>query len=264
MNTEVVKEWLLQQIEEGKQDKMPPAVKEYLDQNQGLSEEIKGLQTIWQKLEDISTPLPSQKMHDGFYKMLATQKQKEDRRFGVLWQKWWTNLNTFELKPQHVVFASLIVLGGFFLGRMSNPNHHQIDVLTQEVQQMREMMMLTLIEQPSVGKRLQAVNMTQELENVDDKIIQALFTTLLNDPNVNVRLVTIDALLNFSDQPKVREGLIEAIAQQQSPMIQLALAEAMIILKEKRSVPQLEALIESDTVEVEIKEQLENMVQLLM
>jgi hypothetical protein len=67
--------------------------------------------------------------------------------------------------------------------------------------------------------------------------------TLNNDPNVNVRLTTLEALTHFARDPVVREGLIQSILQQESPLVQAALADVMLRLQEKRAIPSFKKLL---------------------
>ena len=97
-------------------------------------------------------------------------------------------------------------------------------------------MVLTLLDQPSANKRLQAVNEVNKLSSVTKTITKALFSTLNNDTNVNVRLSAIEALANYTEIPEVREGLIASIMNQKSPMVQIALADLMVKLQEKKAV----------------------------
>jgi hypothetical protein len=65
-------------------------------------------------------------------------------------------------------------------------------------------------------------------------------------------------LRQFADEPQVREGLIQSITRQESPLVQIALADVMVGLQEKRSVKQLQRLLEQEnldeTVKIKIKE----------
>ena len=74
-------------------------------------------------------------------------------------------------------------------------------------------------------------------------MIDALLATLNNDPNVNVRLSTLDALAHLANHPEVREGLIQSIAQQDSPLLQSAIADVMLKLQEKRAVKSFRELL---------------------
>ena len=78
--------------------------------------------------------------------------------------------------------------------------------------------MLNMLEKESTSERLKAVNLTQGMDNASEKVVEALLQTLNNDPNVNVRLSALEALFPYASNPKVREGLIQSISQQESPL----------------------------------------------
>jgi HEAT repeat protein len=99
------------------------------------------------------------------------------------------------------------------------------------------------------------------LKNVNDKVIVALFTTLNNDENENVRLATLDALVRFADNPKVREGLVASLLRQDSELMQVALANVMLQLQEKRSVTPLKKLLEIKNINTMVKKKLEQTVK---
>jgi hypothetical protein len=40
--------------------------------------------------------------------------------------------------------------------------------------------------------------------------------------------VTVEGIVRFADDPAGREGLVRSIAQQESPLVQLALADVMV------------------------------------
>src|SRR5690606_31156366 len=91
----------------------------------------------------------------------------------------------------------------------------------------------------SVTDRLQGTQLPRQMERPDEKIIEALNQTLLYYSNVNVRLSAIQTMIHFADNPKVREYLIRAIPFQTDPLVQLALAEVMLALKDKRAVEEI-------------------------
>ena len=81
------------------------------------------------------------------------------------------------------------------------------------------MMMLSLLENPSATERLRAVGYTKNLNDANGRVIDALLTTLNNDPNVNVRLVTLEALAELAHDPRAREGLVQSLTKQESPLV---------------------------------------------
>jgi HEAT repeat protein len=120
----------------------------------------------------------------------------------------------------------------------------ELEALTAQVHEMREMMMLSLLQNPAASERLRAVSYTSEIRYVNPNIAAALLATLNNDPNVNVRLTTLEALTHFARDPVVREGLIQSILQQDSPLVQAALADAMLKLQEKRAIQPFKKLLQ--------------------
>jgi HEAT repeat protein len=102
------------------------------------------------------------------------------------------------------------------------------------------------------------------MSNVDMKVIGALFTTLNEDPNVNVRLATLEALVKLSGEPKVREGLVKSIELQESPMMQSAIADAMVKLQEKSSVKSLQKLLGKKDLNQMVKTNIQKSIQQLI
>jgi hypothetical protein len=128
---------------------------------------------------------------------------------------------------------------------------------------MRELIMLSLINEPVATQRLKAVNLAMDAQNVDDKVIHALLNTLNTDENVNVRLAAVEVLLRYTGNPVVRQGLVEAIPNQKNATIQYALAEVMVIIHEKKSVEKLQELLNQENVEEGVKDKIKESIQKL-
>lgn len=250
MNCEHAKErltgWLSNQLPESERK----AIDNHLAECGDCRQEFETDKQLWQLLGKASaTPEPGEAMREGFYAMLDTFKETEARKSRNSWQdfakklqQWWT--------PQlalRVAYSVCLLSVGLFVGYWLNrPQDVKMETLTAEVQQMRQMMMLSLIENPSATERLKAVSYTKEITEVDDKVLNALFTTLNNDPNVNVRLVTLEALADLAHDPHVREGLVLSLSKQESPLVQVALADVMVKLQEKRSIKAFRQMLRRD------------------
>ena len=165
-----------------------------------------------------------------------------------------------------LALASVILFlgfaGGYWFQRPSGGG--DVAALTEEVSELKEMMMLSLLEKESATDRLRAVSLTSELGKASDKVTNALFSTLNNDPNVNVRLAALEALIPFTSDSKVREGLVRSIAFQDSPLVQVNLAELMAAMQEKKSVSELKKLAESDRTPKEVKEKIKKSIEVLI
>jgi hypothetical protein len=124
----------------------------------------------------------------------------------------------------------------------SNDSTAQIAAMRIEMHDLREMVSLSLMQQQSATERLKGVTWTGQLDRPSGEIVSALLDALVHDPNVNVRLATIDALERFASREDVRRGTIRAVAQQPSPLVQIALIDFMVKTNERESVPALRRL----------------------
>src|SRR5471030_1199774 len=125
-------------------------------------------------------------------------------------------------------------------------------------------MVLTMLDNPLASERMKAVNYTSNLRDVDKRVIDALLATLNNDPNVNVRLSTLEALAALGNHPEVRTGLIKSITIQESPIIQLAIADVMLKLQEKRSVSSFKQLLKQKGLDDEVRQKVKETITKLI
>ncbi|MFZ1809170.1 MAG: HEAT repeat domain-containing protein, partial [Cyclobacteriaceae bacterium] len=102
------------------------------------------------------------------------------------------------------------------------------------------------------------------MSQASKKVTEALIKTLNEDGNVNVRLAALDALRPYVRESYVRESIIRSIANQSSPMVQVALAELMVELQEKKSVKELRKLLEEEATPNDVKERIEESIQVLI
>jgi hypothetical protein len=136
----------------------------------------------------------------------------------------------------------------------------QVQALSEQLREMRQMMMLSLLQNPSASQRMRAASYASESRTISPDILSALLTTLNNDPNVNVRLTTLDALTLYARNAAVREGLIQSILQQDSPLMQAALADVMLKLQEKRSVPSFKKLLQDKGLNEMVRSRIEQVI----
>lgn len=230
----------------------------YLQQNPSVQVEFDEVTQTWNMLGELPTPEPSPQMDARFHAMMASQKAsvKESSNPMEILVAWFA-------RSWQMGLASLII--GLLIGWQmlpSNQQNKEVASLTSEIQDMKKMMMLTLIEQPKAQDRIQAVNMVSNLSSNDEKVIEALITTLNTDDNLNVRLAAVESLAGLGNVPQAREALVMAIRQQESPIIQVAIADALVLIQAKNSVEELEALRE--TVEDDlVKDKLEQSIKTL-
>jgi hypothetical protein len=220
------------------------------------------LHSMRDNLEQVATTSPSAKLDDAFYAMLEKEKRNQSTP-GEFWKRFFVRA---EFVPR-LAFASVaLVIGlaaGFFL-RTPDGNDQQLQVLGKEVSDLKELMMLSLLEKESTTDRLKAVSLTQDMDKASQKVTQALLQTLNTDENVNVRLAALEALRLYASDGSVREGLIHSIAMQESPLVQIALAEVMVTLQAKSSVKELERIVRDENTPVDVKRKLEESIKVLI
>jgi hypothetical protein len=64
------------------------------------------------------------------------------------------------------------------------------------------------------------------------------------DPNTNVRLAALEALIKFHQEPVVRKKLIESLSVQKDPSVQITLIQFMVQMKERGVVNQLQQIVD--------------------
>ena len=226
-------------------------LEKHLAECAGCREELAGLQQVWEMMSEIETPEPSAYMRVRFQAMLDTYKDSVEEQKQGLWSSINGQFNRLrQWQPKWpLAYSLVIILIGFGLGYLlfyssrGSKQDQQLQALTTQVHELKQTMMLALLENPSASERIRGVSYTSEIKHADKEVIDALLATLNNDPNVNVRLSTLDALSHLANHPEVREGLIKSIVQQDSPIMQLAIADVMLKLQEKRSVKSFEELL---------------------
>jgi len=118
----------------------------------------------------------------------------------------------------------------------------EIAAMRSEMHDLREMVSLSLMQQQSASERIKGVTWTGQLDRPSGEIVTALLDALMHDPNVNVRLATIDALERFASREDVRRGTIQAVQSQSSPLVQIALIDFMVKTNERESADTLRRL----------------------
>jgi len=229
------------------QGRLQPAqmatVKAHLEQCAACAEEA----ALWQKLGTLPDEQPSPALASRFNAMLETYQEgrwektslRNERNrfldFGAI-VAW---IRTPALSAG---WAVALLLAGFFGGRYldrDNKENERLAVVQQELVNMRELVVVSMLKQQSASERLQGVSFSMDQKQPDGKVLEALLHTLRYDNSVDVRLAALDALSRYSSRPDIRQGLKDSLQPQQSPMVQVALIDALVELHDASIVPQL-------------------------
>jgi len=238
------------------------AMEELLEAGLVSLEDIEGLPELEGQLMRMEGPSPSSALDHRFYEMLAAE------RAGKTGDAWYRFFSWPRFAPK-MAMASFMLIVGLVAGYLLRPvesgtGDEQIARLSQQVSDLQEMMMLSLLEKGSATERLKAVNLTQEMGEASRKVTGALIQTLNQDENVNVRLAALEALKPYATDSSVREALIRSISVQESPLVQISLAELMVALQEKSAVEEFEKIVESEKTPAEVKRKIRESIKVLI
>jgi anti-sigma-K factor RskA len=235
--------------------------------------EAQDVKSLWADLGSLPSQEPSPELRSRFQIMLQAYEHGLDNAYQR--RSWWTSLNAWlaGLWPKQpavqmtCALALLIigVVGGVVVGQQFHlpsvvnptPANSEVVQLRDELSQMRQMVALSLMQQQSASERLKGVNWSYQLKQPDGKVLSALLDTLMHDSSVNVRLATVDALRQFGDQLVVRHGVVQAIAREGSPMVQVALIDLAVDLHEKESIENLRQLLQDQTLNPAVRDRAE-------
>jgi len=221
---------------------------------------------LWQELSEVSVPQVSPKLHSDFYRSLQAYEAEhsssqltpspkgEESRVVKMWNgplKW-------------AIAASLFAIG-ILVGRGWGTSDVQ-QPLMAEVDDSKTSYFSYASDTRSISAsdKIMAIQEIKDESRPNQKIIEALYKALLNDPNINVRITAVETLMHFAEEPRAREYLIRAIPYQESALVQIALADAMFILEEKGSANAWEELLQSENVEPDVKNHISETLEILL
>lgn len=258
---ELVEKYRLQMLSVGEERELEMLI----EQGAVELEELGDLAKIHDQVNQLALPEPGSKLDDRFYQMVRQEKKSAS---------WWRPVFSWQLifgagpvVPRLAGAALLLLLGvavGYWVRPLAAGESADITHLSREVTDLKEMMMLSLLEKESATDRLKAVSLTEDMDQASQKVTHALIETLNNDSNVNVRLAALEALTPYARAPHVREALVRAIAHQDSPLVQVALAELMAGLQVKSSVKELQKILKDENTPPEIKHKIQESINIII
>jgi HEAT repeat protein len=233
-------------------------------------EELENLSSMWTKLGVLPEEHPSQSLHTQFYSMLESYKQeleqqKSKHTLRKIMEGWFTRWWPRRPALQFSLVLLVLIIGlaaGYFLNT-TRRTANDLAQLRQEVQSMHQMLAVSLLDQSSPSDRIKGINLSYGIKSPEPDILQKLLYILDNDPNVNVRLSAVDALYLYHSQPIVREGLAQSLSKQTSPLVQVALIDLIVQMRERQAVEALKRLIQEEELQPEVRNRAEQSIQQL-
>lgn len=194
---------------------------------------------MWHKLAALPQDEPSPASRIRFEHMLNAyqegrwEKQGLQRERGSWFADW---MRSAFAPPLASALAACLLLIGFIAGEHYTSQHPvenpQMAAMQTELTNLRQLVALSMLEQQSASQRLQGVNYSTQIDRPDPEITGALLHALRFDSSVDVRLASLDALRRYKDDPGVRAGLLNALQDQQSPLVQIGLIDLFVDMRD--------------------------------
>jgi hypothetical protein len=271
MQCEDIREQFAEYVSANIESSIRLQIAEHLNACQPCRLELDELKSLWVKLGDIPPAEPTADIRTRFNELLdqhqslrlrATALALRARRVSQRLSRHPSSAEEGSLQLwrrrmfQVGVAAASLVLGiaiGYYI-RPATGGNTELAELRSELYQTRQMVALSLMQQQAATDRLKGISWSYQLQQPSTELLRALLDTLMHDPSVNVRLATVDALRQFGNQPVVRRGVVEAMARQQSPMVEISLIDLAVDLREKESIAALRQLTEDQTLDQAVRE----------
>ena len=203
--------------------------------------------TVWRELAHLPDEQPSEQLRARFEAMLHAYQQGQSEKAGAAPERhagwnWWGGMQW--VRPALGFAAALLLfVAGYFVGGQRSPgdSHTQeIAAVQSELTNMRQLLVLSMLQQQSASERLQGITWSTQVQQADPQVLSALLHALRYDSSVGVRLAALDALSRHGNQPQVRSGLLNTLNAQQSPLVQVALIDLLVDWRDTSAVQKLQ------------------------
>ncbi len=226
------------------------AFEDQLSKNADLRIELAELRLVWQGLELVGQEQPSAAVRARFYQRLNAVTKAPSEASGSGWRSWKIGV------PQLAGTLALFALG-VFVGRF-NTTHSvsglEIAQLRGQVEGLRQTVALSLLDGESATSRLEGVSWSTQVQRPDTELVSALLTTLNHDQNINVRLASLDALEKLAGDATVRKALEQSIPLQGSPLVQIALIDALVHIRDNAATYELRKISSDEEVNASVRQ----------
>jgi len=231
---------------------LSPAIAEELNDHfaacAACKQEAAQLSETWEMLGLLHVEQPGAALRSRFYQSLEAYREGAESAHSG-------KAATVPVRPARRPFfdwgwrgwawSAALLVAGIAAGHwLDERGRSQADLarLQDEVQHMRQLVTLSLLEEQSASERLRGVDYANRVEQSDTQVLSALLHAVNYDPNVNVRLAAVDALRKFSASPSVRATLDQSLVKQNSPLVQIALIDLIVDTRDTGALPALESL----------------------
>jgi len=139
----------------------------------------------------------------------------------------------------------------------AGPSNDDVHALREEVRSLSHLVALSLLRNESAADRLQGVSYSRGAGAADPRVLAALLEAANRDSNDNVRLAAIDALKPLLGRAEVRDSLLAGFDSQRSPLVQIALVDAVAASSGRDAAPALRSLLGHPKLDPAVRQRVE-------
>jgi anti-sigma factor RsiW len=231
------------------QETVRPEQNKIVEQHLAGCAECTEVVALWKKLSALPDEQPSLASRERFEAMLhAYQTGRADNAESEKRPSLWTVFNWLRSPVGAVAWSLALLVAGAYIGWQlggNRSNSQDLAAMRIELASTRQLVALSMLQQPSASQRLEGVSWTHSEARLDPQVLAALMHTLRYDPSVDVRLAALDALSRHAGQPQVRQDVFDALQEQQSPLVQVALIDQLVEWRDPQAAQHLQKLRQS-------------------
>ncbi len=256
MECKEIEEQLIDYIDGNLDKETSREIEKHIENCASCTLALQGLTSIFNTIDKDQQEMPDVRMKKSFQEMLQKEKAVLDESKVVSLQK---NTKSSWRTVLQIAATIVLVIAAYLYGKIEPKETviHTTEVATlkNEKIEQKKAMTISLIENESASKRLQAVNYAEELDEPGNEILKALVDKMHYDHHANVRLAAAEALAKFSDVEIVRNAFVNALYKEQDPSMQIELIHILVTIQEKRAVPAMEKLLREEETPKYVKDQ---------
>jgi hypothetical protein len=268
MKCEEAESYLIDYIENTLDENLREELEKHLEGCERCLDRVKDFKQMLTTIGSSAEEQPDESLRINFYHMLHREVHKQGpERIRIFPARWTTYLSKHGMK--YAAGIALLIAGmvtGMLLASIVGGGEEkaQLSRLNNEVKNMKDLLILSMLKEESPSQRIQAVDYTEGIQAPDFKILEALITTLNNDKNVNVRMAAAYSLARYADNESVRDSLVESLSRQTEPIIQVVLINILVEKKENRAIKPLQQIISNEKTLKDVKEVAQKGVEVLL
>lgn len=153
-----------------------------------------------------------------------------------------------------VAFLVVAGMGGYWVVQ-NQQQAQRLAEIEKEMMATKQMMMAMMNNDQSASQRITGVTVAYKFNKADDEIVTVLVKTMHEDPNTNVRMAALEALSKFHEDANVRKELVHSLTVQKDPVVQIALIQLLVTIKEKSVMKDLERMTNDKTIMKAVKDE---------